>query len=91
MAVNYGTHEHRFAETAWFGTAGMRVSWGDAIVQPSTTRHSRLFHGGNGTTPVDSGLPLTLWLPACGKSVGEGGSSWPEGATLSGVNPVTIW
>jgi hypothetical protein len=28
MAVNYGTHEHRFAATAWFGTDGMRVSWG---------------------------------------------------------------
>src|SRR6185436_1707315 len=28
MAVNYGTHEHRFAATAWFGTEGMRVSWG---------------------------------------------------------------
>ena len=28
MAVNYGTHEHRFAATAWFGTEGKRVSWG---------------------------------------------------------------
>ena len=28
MAVSYGTHEHRFAATAWFGTDGMRVSWG---------------------------------------------------------------
>jgi hypothetical protein len=28
MAVNYGTHEHRYATTAWFGTDGMRVSWG---------------------------------------------------------------
>lgn len=28
MAANYGTHEHRFAATAWFGTEGMRVSWG---------------------------------------------------------------
>jgi hypothetical protein len=28
MAVNYGTHEHRFAATAWFGTEGMKVSWG---------------------------------------------------------------
>jgi hypothetical protein len=28
MAVNYGTHEHRFAATAWFGTDGMKVSWG---------------------------------------------------------------
>ena len=27
MAVNYG-HEHRFAATAWFGTEGMKVSWG---------------------------------------------------------------
>ncbi len=28
MAVNYGHHEHRFAATAWFGTEGMKVSWG---------------------------------------------------------------
>lgn len=28
MAVNYGTHEHRFAATTWFGTEGMKVSWG---------------------------------------------------------------
>ena len=28
MAVNYGNHEHRFAATAWFGTEGMKVSWG---------------------------------------------------------------
>jgi hypothetical protein len=28
MAVNYGSHEHRFAATAWFGTEGMKVSWG---------------------------------------------------------------
>lgn len=28
MAVNYGAHEHRFAATAWFGTEGMKVSWG---------------------------------------------------------------
>jgi hypothetical protein len=28
MAVNYGGHEHRFAATAWFGTEGMKVSWG---------------------------------------------------------------
>jgi len=28
MAVNYGSHEHRFAATAWFGTDGMKVSWG---------------------------------------------------------------
>jgi hypothetical protein len=28
MAVNYGSHEHRFATTAWFGTEGMKVSWG---------------------------------------------------------------
>jgi hypothetical protein len=28
MAVSYGNHEHRFAATAWFGTEGMRVSWG---------------------------------------------------------------
>jgi hypothetical protein len=41
------------------GDGTMHVSWGDPIVQQSTTRHLRLFHGGNGTTPVDSGLPLT--------------------------------
>lgn len=28
MAVSYGSHEHRFAATAWFGTEGMKVSWG---------------------------------------------------------------
>ena len=28
MAVSYGNHEHRFAATAWFGTEGVRVSWG---------------------------------------------------------------
>jgi hypothetical protein len=28
MAVSYGNHEHRFATAAWFGTDGMRVSWG---------------------------------------------------------------
>jgi hypothetical protein len=28
MAVNYGSHQHRFAATAWFGTEGMKVSWG---------------------------------------------------------------
>ncbi len=28
MAVNYGSHEHRFAATAWFGAEGMKVSWG---------------------------------------------------------------
>jgi hypothetical protein len=28
MAVNYGAHEHRYAATAWFGTEGMKVSWG---------------------------------------------------------------
>jgi hypothetical protein len=28
MAVNYDHHEHRFAATAWFGTEGMKVSWG---------------------------------------------------------------
>jgi hypothetical protein len=28
MAVSYGNHEHRFAATAWFGTEGMKVSWG---------------------------------------------------------------
>jgi Tachylectin len=41
------------------GDGSMRVSWGEAVVQPSRTRHLRLFHGGNGTTPVDSGLPMT--------------------------------
>jgi hypothetical protein len=28
MAASYGSHEHRFAATAWFGTEGMKVSWG---------------------------------------------------------------
>jgi hypothetical protein len=28
MGVNYGSHEHRFAATTWFGTEGMKVSWG---------------------------------------------------------------
>lgn len=28
MAASYGNHEHRFAATAWFGTEGMKVSWG---------------------------------------------------------------
>ena len=28
MAVSYRNHEHRFAATAWFGTDGMKVSWG---------------------------------------------------------------
>jgi Tachylectin len=30
----------------------------DELTHHSTTRHLKLFHGGNGTTPVDSGLPL---------------------------------
>src|SRR6201986_3983891 len=37
----------------------MRVAGGEAVIQPSRTRHLRLFHGGCGTTPVDSGLPMT--------------------------------
>ncbi len=28
MAVTSGTHAHRIAATAWFGTDGMKVSWG---------------------------------------------------------------
>ena len=28
MAVNYQTHENRFAASTWFGTEGMKVSWG---------------------------------------------------------------
>lgn len=28
MAVNNGSHEHRFAATAWFGTERTKVSWG---------------------------------------------------------------
>lgn len=28
MAVNYGSHEHRLPATTWFGTEGMKVSWG---------------------------------------------------------------
>jgi M6 family metalloprotease-like protein len=37
----------------------MRVAWGEAVIQPGRSRHLRLLHGGCGTTPVDSGLPLT--------------------------------
>jgi hypothetical protein len=36
----------------------MQVTWGDQIIRPSTTRHLKLLHGGNGTSPVDSGLPM---------------------------------
>lgn len=28
MAASYGPHEHRFAGLSWFGTEGMKVSWG---------------------------------------------------------------
>lgn len=37
------------------GAIGVR--WGEPLAHQSTTRHIRLFHGGTGTNPVDSGLP----------------------------------
>lgn len=36
----------------------VQVSWGNPPVRPGATRHLKLLHGGNGTTPVDSGLPM---------------------------------
>ena len=33
------------------------ISWGDRLSHPSSP-HLDLFYGGNGTTPVDSGLPM---------------------------------
>ncbi len=40
-------------------TAGsIRISWGDQLVHASSAKHLQLFHGGNGVTPVDSGLPM---------------------------------
>jgi M6 family metalloprotease-like protein len=36
----------------------MLVAWGDELSHASTTRHLRLFHGGNGISAVDSGLPM---------------------------------
>jgi M6 family metalloprotease-like protein len=35
----------------------MQVTWGDELTHTSRTRHLNLFHGGNGTSPVGSGLP----------------------------------
>jgi M6 family metalloprotease-like protein len=35
----------------------INVNWGDQLSHPSS-RHLDLFYGGNGTTPVDSGLPM---------------------------------
>jgi M6 family metalloprotease-like protein len=36
----------------------MQVTWGEELTHTSRARHLKLFHGGNGTTPVDSGLPM---------------------------------
>ncbi|MFG2053248.1 tachylectin-related carbohydrate-binding protein [Micromonospora sp. NPDC048930] len=36
------------------GDGGLRITWGGI----GKTRHLKLLYGGNGTTPVDSGLPL---------------------------------
>ena len=35
----------------------INISWGDQLSHPSSP-HLDLFYGGNGTTPVDSGLPM---------------------------------
>ena len=37
------------------------------------------------------GLRFEICEPMVGKSRGDGGSNWPEGETLSGVHPVSIW
>jgi hypothetical protein len=38
----------------------------------------------NGSTGSLSGFIFAMWLPAVGKSAGDGGSNWPDGETLSG-------
>lgn len=53
-----GTSTGRTLTFAAAPDGGVLVSWGDALTHISTTRHQRLFHGGNGVTFVDSGLPL---------------------------------
>ena len=38
----------------------------------------------NGSTGSVGGIILLIQEPAVGKSIGDGGSSWPDGDTLSG-------
>ena len=45
----------------------------------------------NGSIGRSVGLRRTRFAPKFGKSLGFGGSSWPEGLTLSVVYPVIIW
>ena len=44
----------------------------------------------NGNIGSSSGFILTMLLPKFGKSFGDGGSSCPDGLTLSVVYPVII-
>ena len=45
----------------------------------------------NGSIGTSGGLSRMICEPAVGKSLGLGGSSWPDGLTLSAVQPVSIW
>ncbi len=45
----------------------------------------------NGNIGVSTGFKRIILEPKFGKSLGEGGSNWPEGLTLSVVYPVIIW
>jgi len=59
MAVSYGNHEHRFAATAWFGTEGMKVSWGGVfagvLVAMGVSMLLAAFGVAIGVTVVDPG------------------------------------
>lgn len=52
-----GTPTNCYLTLSALSNGAITVSWGDQLSLPSS-RHLDLFYGGNGTTPVDSGLPM---------------------------------
>jgi hypothetical protein len=53
-----GTSTNRTLAFSLAADGAILVAWGDELSHLSISRHLRLFHRGNGISPVDSGLPL---------------------------------
>jgi hypothetical protein len=73
MATTYGNHEHRFAATAWFGTEGMKVSWGGVfagvLVALGVTMLLAALGVAIGVTAIDPG-------ETGGTAIGAGAAIW---------------
>ena len=81
MAVNYGNHEHRFAATAWFGTEGMKVSWGGVFAGVLVAMGVSMLLAALGIADVNK----PDWGDSVGVRAGEVPVFWACGVTPQAV------